>query len=313
MSSRRSTESLFIVCYLRGLGVTSGGLVAKCIREIDTVVPNTRCEWSADTTCGSPRDAVWENTMTGSDGETDSVQSVSEVLEVLSGQAHAISVECNQSRGGTISRVRWICELEEHTSAFEDIVCKSEPIRGDEWTLAFGVNLTELPSAASRRLLVDKILHVLARSAQIRSGFVSCFNAEHTNATTLFTSFLMTPYLREYSLQEAAWWDPATNRDEMVRGVYWGNIWGPRALARIRESGDLLAEIPKWKWKNEEGLVATEAAVRELPGGAAFVTLTKDVLDSHTTEGLFSGKCDGWPTALSTWLHVELRKRGMLA
>jgi hypothetical protein len=112
---------------------------------------------------------------------------------------------------------------------------------------------------------------------------------------------------------EALWWHPSFDRSTHVRGVYWGNLFGPKLVKLLHKRGDILNRYDAWRWTNADG--KTEASphrrVQYLANGSAFLSMTDNVLDDSPSSGLWAKKV-AWAMQLRAWLESELRRAKIL-
>jgi hypothetical protein len=172
-----------------------------------------------------------------------------------------------------------------------------------------------------RAAFVDQVVRAVADSATIRSGFVSCEPAERTRAGWLYTPPFGEELPMDMVIRELAWWRFMKMGRKLVRGVYWGNVWGPEIVERVAPL-KLLDSISGWKVKHlTQGiLVPGGASVEPLAGGSVFVKLSKDPLDSSETwrdhGGLkFIGLFDSLTNiqcAFAAWVYMKLRELDLL-
>lgn len=172
-----------------------------------------------------------------------------------------------------------------------------------------------------RAAFVDQVVQAVANHATIRSGFVSCEPADRTRAGWLYTPPFGEELPMDMVIRELAWWRFMKLGRTLVRGVYWGNIWGPEIVERVAPI-NLLDSISGWKVEHlTQGiLVPGGASVEPLAGGSVFVKLSKDPLDSSETwrdhGGLkFIGLFDSLTNihcAFAAWVYMRLRELDLL-
>jgi len=176
-------------------------------------------------------------------------------------------------------------------------------------------------SPEMRAGFVDEVVRAVANNATIRSGFVTCEPADRTNAGSLYTPPFGEGLPMDMVIRELAWWRFMKLGRTYVRGVYWGNIWGPEIIEKVSQI-NLLDSISGWKVEHlTQGImIPGGASVTPLAGGAAFVKLSKDPLDSSETwrdhGGLkFIGIFDSLTNiqcAFAAWVYMKLRELDLL-
>lgn len=174
---------------------------------------------------------------------------------------------------------------------------------------------------ANRAKFVDEIVRAVARTATIRSGFVTCEPAERTCAGSLYVPPFGEELPMDLIIRELAWWRLVKTGRPLVRGVYWGNIWGPEIVEQVKRI-NLLDSISEWKVEHltKGTMMPGGASVEPLADGSVFVKLSPDPLDSSETwrqhggkkfiglfDSLASIRC-----SFAAWIHLQLRSLDLL-
>lgn len=219
-------------------------------------------------------------------------------------------VSCAPKVGPTFTAHRFLLQLSNRRNV--RYIESNPDAPQDNWAFVLSIKLTELKTKKSRRFLVDRLLEMASSVANVQSGFISCYDPDHTLAHSLFTTFATSPCLWTYVQQESVWWHQDTDRLNSVRGVFWGNYFGPHLTKKLSAEPSVFEQIPKWRCVAQDVDCGIDADVRHFKNGAAFISITDDVEDSRSLWGLFCDKY-GRFNEFAAWLHIQLRKRNMLA
>jgi hypothetical protein len=179
--------------------------------------------------------------------------------------------------------------------------------------------IPDSPDARAR--FADEVVRAVAGHATIRSGFVTCEPADRTNAGSLYMPPFGEELPMDLAIRELAWWRLMEPGRPLIRGVYWGNIWGAQIVERVNRI-NLLESISGWKVEHltKGTMMPGGASVEHLADGSAFAKLSPDPLDSSETWrehggkhfiGLFDSLANR-QTSFAAWLHVQLRSLDLL-
>lgn len=147
-------------------------------------------------------------------------------------------------------------------------------------------------------------------------GHIECEVVSESGAGRLYGHAFNGPYYARPIIRELAWWHPLTSRNNLARGVYWGNYFG-REFAAMLDRHGILEQFENYKiWDiTAEKMLDSKSRVQRYGSGAAFASLTSDPLESSfwasemapIVVGCHARDRDDPYLMLAAWLHCKLR------
>jgi hypothetical protein len=289
--------------------------VKGTLRRIASVLVQKRCDASA-------HDFVFPTSASGVTTVVDylhsrTLQAVLSELDAVPDAAETVAINSHYGRTDKLADFNWHIEIQnkrnwdhETTEAF------MQRVRTD-WHLAVSTRLApNLPTRDKRESWVRGILAGVTDRYSPAYSFMSVMHADDSHGVAAFCGGMywtsVKPELRRI---DDKWWDPSTDRLRHVRGVYWGNYFGPILVALLHERGDILTRFDAWQPTLADGTRGRSGhpKIEYLSNGGAFLRLTGDILDDSPSIGMWSeGHRVEWAVQLRDWLTTELRTHKFL-
>lgn len=176
----------------------------------------------------------------------------------------------------------------------------------------------------ARKLLISNMC-ALAAKLGCYYGYIQCERHTDTLAGDLYARSFGGPFAMQPIVRELAWWHSLTNRQNLARGVYWGNFFGP-SFTQLLDKHGILQQLADYQVRNrpEDVLVPGDQQVQRFANGSSFFSLTDDVLHSSSwlddhpeiaserDESMVACNRNDPYLMLASWLHCKLRSIGAM-
>jgi hypothetical protein len=189
------------------------------------------------------------------------------------------------------------------------------PFNSNDWYISIAVRAVPTLQDWQHRLgWPSAMIDVVRSVAEPYSGFFCCVNTEAALAGLVFTQQEYGGQAQQFIDTDAVWWHPMNDRSKKVRGVYWGNYFGPKLAKMIRTKCDVIDAFEHHENQVDEDRI-WKPLTRPVhyPDGAVFIALTPDIADDSPDGVSHFGAHDAVASELKAWMHIKLRDAGLLA
>ncbi len=170
--------------------------------------------------------------------------------------------------------------------------------------LRIDINLDRLGVVRESKIwnTVERLATIASLQEEFTNGFCDVADVYDTAMGVHYSATSIGSVRFQRQLEREIWAQSGDDRCHKFRGIFWGNLLGPRTVERLGGAKRLAKELPRGPVEDVSGLV------RELPGGSVLFMLCKDIQEMRfPVQGLM-------PTTLErgAWLFEELLKVGLV-
>jgi hypothetical protein len=160
------------------------------------------------------------------------------------------------------------------------------------------------PAATS---VVNALISTAATHPGLYHAHVEIGNEYEAQGGLYYAGVTAIPFPPWYRcLNDAVWWNPRTDRQRLVRGVYWGTYLSPDMARRFDPDGKTAEAF--LSYKDHPNFEHSQYIIR-LENGGMFIALTGNPLHMCDQPNSVADLSLG----LAAWLQHTLRERQMLA